>query len=389
MDISTIILKKLKGNLSIKEEVLFNEWLNASKENKEMYSRLKTVMDKEKVLMEFSDVDPSKAWAEVQTKTQLRKKQSLFSNGKDYLKYAAAILLLLGFGYGYWTSKNSSESIPVDQNEITLQLGNGEVKVLTTGRFTDIKDTDGTIVGSHKGNQLDYTQSAVHEELVYNTLTVPYGKRFDIVLSDGSKAHLNAGSSLKYPVKFLEHGERRVFLEGEAFFDVTEDQNHPFIVSADNMNVKVLGTEFNITSYQEDSHVNTVLVEGSVSLYGNNENLEENNTMKLEPGYRASWEKTEEKFEVKKVNTAIYTGWLNGKLVLKRMPFKDIMKKFQRYYNVSISNNYKALDDKVFTATFDVESIEEALDVFAEDTFFEYRLEGSHITINKPNQTNP
>src|SRR5690606_24289275 len=96
-------------------------------------------------------------------------------------------------------------------------------------------------------------------------LKVPYGKRFNLILSDGTMVYLNSGTSIKYPVKFPNKGNRQVYLSGEAFFEVTENKEKPFIVATDDgMKVKVLGTSFNVKSYPEDGNIETTLIKGKV-----------------------------------------------------------------------------------------------------------------------------
>lgn len=386
MNIVKLIVKKFQGNPSKKEEEYFEKWIDESDENRHLFSRLETMKNKGIDISDSLDLDTEQAWGKVKQQVYAktgREKERLSLPG--IIKYAAIIMCFLGIGYGFWVYNSPLEqNFQIDKDAITLELSNGEVQKLVPLQSQTIVNAQGNILGIRNGNQLDYSNSEIKEELIYNTLNIPNGKRFKIVLSDGSIVHMNAGSSLKYPVRFIKHEKRQVFLNGEAYFEVSEDKIQPFIVTADNMNVEVLGTKFNITSYPEDLEINTVLVEGSVSLYSvNTENKEKTATI-LEPGYKAAWEKSEEKIDLKKVDTNIYIGWLNGKLVLKKMLFKDILKKLQRYYNVSITNEYKALDNRVFTATFDIETVEEVLDIFIEDTNFEYSIVDKKITINQP-----
>src|SRR5690606_36367432 len=112
------------------------------------------------------------------------------------------------------------------------------------------------------------------DKLAYNTLKIPFGKKFRLQLSDGTMVHINSGSTLKYPIKFIAGENRQVYLDGEAFFDVAKDKKHPFIVNADNLNVRVLGTHFNVSNYPEDAVTDVVLVEGSVGMYRSNEEFD-------------------------------------------------------------------------------------------------------------------
>lgn len=145
-------------------------------------------------------------------------------------------------------------------------MDDGSVKIINDANEAQIVNSNGSVIGIQKGNKMVYDGISASNELVYNELKVPYGKRFDIVLSDGTNVSLNAGTTIKYPVKFLPGKEREVYLMGgEAFFNVVKDTKHPFRVNAQELNVEVLGTKFNMAVYSEDESSDIVLVEGSKS----------------------------------------------------------------------------------------------------------------------------
>ncbi|WP_420602239.1 FecR family protein [Flagellimonas sp.] len=301
-------------------------------------------------------------------------------------RVAASVVIVVGLFYGYqnglfFKSAPSDNSLP-DSNAITLKLDNGNIEVVSENEQRKISDVDGNVVGFQKGNQIDYnTGQPKLKELVYNELTVPYGKRFDLVLSDGTKVKVNAGTIIKYPVQFITGQNRKVFVKGEAYFDVTEDIAHPFVVNANDINVEVLGTEFNVSSYPEDLAVNTVLVEGSVKIYDRyKEQNPESHTL-LTPGNMAAWDKAEKKIEVIPVDVEIYTAWKDGVLLFKRSSFGNIRKKLERYFDITIENKYGFLESQVYTATFNNESLEEVMEAFKEDTPFEYRIENNKLII--------
>jgi len=212
-------------------------------------------------------------------------------------------------------------------------------------------------------------------------LTVPYGKRFDIVLSDSTQVHLNAGTSIKYPVKFIKGKDREVHLTGEAFFEVAKDAGHPFIVNANGLNIRVLGTKFNVSAYPEDSTTKTMLVEGSVGLYQDIAYNPEKTTF-LKPGHLASLNKANKDISVERAEISLYTGWMKGNLIFRHVPFKNIIKKLERHYNVVITNHNKALGNELFTASFDNATLEQVLETFQNNYGLEYRIEKDEIIIN-------
>ncbi|MBA4746542.1 MAG: DUF4974 domain-containing protein [Muricauda sp.] len=280
-----------------------------------------------------------------------------------------------------------------EQESITLELENGAVEKLSKSDNRLFKNSKGNVVGMQKFDQLDYTQAEERssssdsdkKSIEYHRLTVPYGKTFQLVLSDGTKVHLNAGTSLKYPVRFIEDKSREVFMEGEAFFDVQKNKEQPFIVNSGNLGVQVLGTQFVISSYPEDAFINTVLLEGSVGLYKNqgSQKKDKERYIMLEPGFMGAWNKAEENIAVTEVDTDIYTAWTKGRMVFSHMKFEDIIKKLARCYNVSITNNNVELGEETFTATFDIkiESMEDILESFKRNYGFEYDIENDKINI--------
>lgn len=162
------------------------------------------------------------------------------------------------------------------------------------------------------------------------TMNVPNGKSLLVELPDGSKAHLHPGSSLKFPVKFLGN-TREVELKGEAYFVVAKDVQHPFIVFANNMQVSVLGTEFNIAAYHGDIPTVT-LITGSVRVSAKTVK----NEMILKPGQQATLNAQSTAFNVRTVSTEKYTNWRDGYFYYDNMPVKDILLAIGRNYNIDV-----------------------------------------------------
>lgn len=371
----------MKGNLSEREQEYLDIWIRESEENRALYNRLQN-FGMELNVSEIADFDSNLQWRKVLERARQKGlKKKIVLRRSSLLKYAAFFIGLLGLGYGYWQFYLSDNDVIETEDAVTLELDDGEVRTLIPESSGVITNAQGIVLGQQNGNKLDYSHPSETEKLVYNTLTVPYGRRFSLVLSDNTIVYLNAGSSLKYPVKFIKDQNRRVFLTGEGYFDVTEDKERPFVVTSSTMDVRVLGTKFNVSAYPEDREIHTVLVEGAVSLYSSRDGYDPDKADKLQPGYKAAWDRFYEKVALEQVDTDIYTGWIDGKLVIKKMPFKNILKKMERHYKVSIENRYGGLNNLVFTGTFDSETVEEALRIFTMETPFEYTIDGEDIMI--------
>jgi hypothetical protein len=301
---------------------------------------------------------------------------------KKYMAIAASVIVLLSIGLSYKNSVAVQKNNPViNSNEITLQLENGEIQVISEGKKSQVADANGNIVGNQNGNKIVYDTETSIENLVYNTLKIPNGKRFELQLSDGTIVHLNSGTTLKYPVKFIAGENRQVFLDGEAFFDVAKDKKHPFVVNANKLNVRVLGTHFNVSSYPEDDLADVVLVEGSVGMYSANEEFNANKNTILKPSYKGSFNKNNNQIKTKEVNTDMYTSWINGGLMFRDKSFNNICKKLERRYDVIIINKNSKLDNEKFNASFEDKPIEKVLTYFKDVYGFEYTTKNNVITI--------
>ncbi|WP_136465327.1 FecR family protein [Flagellimonas onchidii] len=368
------IFKLPKLLIKEKLEVLNDNEKQNLKELREKHLS-KTDVDYQKVVSKiehYDTINKSEGWHGVAEKQQFVKRKKVIR--LRVLKYAAAFIGIVGLSTFFLLTKNT-DKIPM-HNSITLQQGNGDVKIITTSEEQNIVNTKGEVVGVQKGGKLQYQNKSNVKELVYNELYVPYGERFELVLSDNTKIYLNAGTTLKYPVQFIPGENRQVYLKGEAYFDVAKDSLHPFRVNAESIDVQVLGTEFNISAYPEDPKVNTVLVEGAVSV---TPEAQKDNLQSLEPNYKASWDKENQLITTEKVETEIYTAWVSGKLIFKNTPFSEIQRRLERHYNVSITNDNEALKSERFDATFDIETINQVLLSFKENH------PGLNYIINTPN----
>jgi hypothetical protein len=379
------LLHKFILNQCTAEET--NEVINYCKQNK-LTSDFPTVEEVKFLLDEFPEMDKNTAdqifskilvQAQETEETEMEPRKFPF---KKYMAIAASIVVLLSIGLTYKNSLNTSKIDPIiNSNQITLQLENGEIQVITEGKKSQVTNANGQVVGNQNGNKIAYDTETSIEELVYNTLKIPNGKRFELELSDGTIVHLNSGTTLKYPVKFIAGENRQVFLDGEAFFDVAKDKKHPFVVNADKLNVRVLGTHFNVSSYPEDDLTDVVLVEGSVGMYNSNEQFNADKNTILKPGFKGSFNKNNSNINTREVNTNMYTSWMNGGLMFRDKTFINICKKLERRYDVTIVIKNNKLANEKFNASFEDKPIEKVLTYFEDVYGFEYTTKNKVITI--------
>lgn len=387
-----LVANYISKEISEKEFHDLQQWINEKDENKQLFSEYLHVYKKSRRIKFIESIDENKAWNTIGLKlvrplkfkpASPKEKVKHLKRNLNIFKYAAFVTLFLGIGYMYQNDyfQNKSEII-IPSNNITLQLENGNLKIIDEDGTSKVLDSKGNIVGEQNGVQLVYAKDKEKEILEYNTLTVPYGKRFELKLSDGTNVHLNAGTSLKYPVNFINGENRKVFLKGEAYFDVAKDTKHPFVVNVNDMDVRVLGTQFNVSSYPEDDNINTVLVEGSISIYKNGESYNPETSTILKPGFKATWLKSNHQVSIGKADIEMHTAWIEGRIVFRRTPFEDIIKKLERHYDVVIINKNQVLAKQEFGASFNVETIKQVLESFNANYKIEYTIENNQIIIH-------
>lgn len=283
---------------------------------------------------------------QIQQGTEERDKPK-FSIGWPYWA-AAACLLLFIFTMIFWQQQTSpvqadinlvrlqdtkSDAVKPGGNSATLRLANGTLLELD-------KQASGIVMGesityengkSIAAAALDKQGMAADPSKVVLELATPLGGIYQITLPDGTKVWLNAGSSLKYPMSFAKN-ERRVSLEGEAFFEVTKDSARPFKVLSKGQEIEVLGTAFNVNAYPDNTAIKTTLVNGKVKLSKDKRYSE---AIYLLPGQQST-NTNNGKIQLANVDTAPFTAWKEGLFYFDETPLSDALQQIGRWYNVEV-----------------------------------------------------
>lgn len=221
-------------------------------------------------------------------------------------------------------------------------------------------------------------------EVAYNTIEIPRGGEYSLTLEDGSVVWLNADSKLRYPVTFVE-GKRRVFLEGEAYFEVKKDATKPFIVSTSAGDITVLGTSFNVKNYSNEPGIFTTLVEGSVSFMIANGSKER----VILPGQQLSYLPEQGLMEVKEVNVLDVISWKERYFRFTDMPLESIMNALSRWFDVEISYENPKIKERCFSGNLDrYSTIEPFIKVIESGSGLSFKLEGNRLIINSNNSNN-
>lgn len=322
------------------------------------------------------------------------KRNSLFYNTtiqvKRIMKYAAMLvlpLLLAGglyLGFQKWINETGQyiadgSNIEAGKAQARLKLSSGEVLSLDN-KSGSLQEEDGTVIEFDSAG-VSYNYSGRRVEEKYNQLDIPIGGEFFIVLSDGTRVWLNSKSSLRYPTQF-RNDVRRVFLEGEAYFEVADNPLKPFDVVVDDLSVRALGTSFNIMAYEDELFIETSLIEGKVQIFS--EELEENKAYKLYPSYQARYERSSKNISQERVNTDNIIAWKNGLFVFDNENIETIMQRLSRWYNIDMEFVDLLTDDYHFTGSIRrYENISKILDMLEMTTKLEFMIEGRKIIISE------
>lgn len=263
----------------------------------------------------------------------IRKKRRTLS----LLKYAAVAILFFSIGaivvYMNIEKEDLAQYISQMQPPPSAQ---GPMLLLPEGRNVHIKNGESTLDYTNQGEIVLNEDSVIQtfEPSKINQLLMPYGSSSKIILSDNSVVWLNAGSSLIYPSVF-SNNTREVVLFGEAYFKVSENEQKPFIVQTSELEIQVMGTEFNVSAYPEDNIIQTVLKKGSVAIRKAGTTKSENDLI-LKPNQLASFDKNTQLARVTNVNTDFYTLWTEGLLCFENLDLNRVVKKIERYYDIKI-----------------------------------------------------
>lgn len=302
---------------------------------------------------------------------------------------AASVILLIGLFVGWSVNvwRDLDEERILAQTERNAPGVKAEL-ILGTGEIVSLGQRNELIEGAKEMGiwndslaGLNYAiagmqEGVVVQEMVFNTLRIPVSGFYQLTLADGTRVWLNSVTELRYPVTF-SGDERKVYLAGEAYFEVAHDSLHPFIVVTEKIDVKVYGTEFNVNTYRE-GQVQTVLVNGKVGIRVNSTGEE----VALKPGQLAEYMEDTRAVQVKDVDPYSYVAWKDGEFVFEKETIENIMERLNRWYDVNVFYTSEAVKKRRFTGIIDrYDDIEKFLRLIEGPATLRFDLKGNALTV--------
>lgn len=384
--IAGLIAKHICNRNTLEEKEELDSWKNESEGNKQVYNKIINWDNFQKRNEVWKSFDAEQAWGQFSRRVN-KNKPNLYI--KQIAKYAAAITIPFILGGTVFYSLHIKQSNDIKKEVATINPGtqsatiildDGESINLEKGKLNQLIEKDGSLITNQKG-QLSYPEAKASEQKTQleNTLIVPRGGEYTLVLSDGSRVFLNSVSKLTYPVAFNKD-KREVTLEGEAYFEVEKEKNRPFLVNIDGVTIEVLGTSFNVKAYSEEDNIYTTLVEGKVKLNtaGNS------NECILVPDQQAVIKRNSNNVQVREVDVQQFIGWKNGIYSFADESIEDIIKTLSRWYDFKYEFTNESLKSIHFEGGLNkYENIYPILDIMESTGKLKYRVDGEKIIFMK------
>jgi ferric-dicitrate binding protein FerR (iron transport regulator) len=354
-NIKELILKRLRETLTPAEEQALEAWMTESDQNRAIVEELSDPQQLAESFAKLDSLHPDQVWKRVRSNSEntLAKPVFLRRHLRTLTGYAAAVVLLIAAGI-YFRGQYVKRTLAIRPEmqssiDVSAPSANHSVITLSDGRKIYI-DSAQTGVVAIQGNvrvrknsdgSIEYLDDGHNGRLQYNTLTVPRGSQLaSIILSDGSRVIVNAGSTMKYPVSFYRR-ERGMEITGEAYIEVVKDARRRFIVTGGGMAVEVLGTHFNVNTYPDETDMKVTLLEGSIKVSGGIEQR------LIKPGEQAVYRK-----DTMHVRTGVdvkrVIAWKNGFFDFQDKHLPEVMRQLSRWYDLQVVYNGKVPEIEFF-----------------------------------------
>lgn len=374
----------LLGDITEEERQELEDWCEEAPRNRKLFEQIcqEDLFSKERYV--YEKIHDTKAFSVFEKRVRKVSSRSI----GNWWKYAAVLLFPI-LVVGSWKLMHETEQVSVVASSVaTIQPGCSQaVLVLDDGRKVFLKEEEEGVISEDKEitvtgekDRLVYTSSEGKnvDEIRFNELEVPRGGEYKVRLADGTLVYLNSATRMKYPVKFDEK-ERKVYLSGEAYFEVAKDPERPFFVEMEGVEVRVYGTSFNVNTHQK-GNIQTVLVKGSIGVKVLSSGMES----MIRPGQMAEFKQGNTKVDVKDVNVAVYTDWKDGIFRFENQRLEDILTVLSNWYDVDVFYQTASVKELHFSGYMerykDVSVILEAITLSTGVTF---SIQGKTIVVSK------
>lgn len=382
--ISEWVVKELAGSISEEEARQLAAWRRQSASHEALYRQLQDEGYLSEGVSALGGVDTAKPLAAMQWRIALFRRRQWLGR----LRWAGGVAALAVVAIGaFWLLREEPMMVPVvaeapipaGSPRALLRLGNGEVVDLDTLQRTI---TQGAVsVSKSEDRKLSYVGGAgsgtVSGKTVYNEVEVPKGGEYDLVLADGTAVWLNAESRLRFPVEFRGK-ERKVVLEGEAYFEVKRDAERPFRVEVRGSVVEVLGTEFNVSGYGDDEQVYTTLVAGKVKVEAQGGDLV------LSPGEQCVLTLASGAMSKQRVDVEKFIAWKKGWFILEEQTLEQIMQKLARWYDMAVFYRNPGVKGTVFKGSVPrYTDLRRVLEVLEKTEEVHFSVQGNTVVVHE------
>ena len=374
----------LLGDITEEERQELEDWCEEAPRNRKLFEQIcqEDLFSKERYV--YEKIHDTKAFSVFEKRVRKVSSRSI----GNWWKYAAVLLFPI-LVVGSWRLMHETEQVSIVASSVApIQPGCSQaVLVLDDGRKVFLKEEEEGVISEDKEitvtgekDRLVYTSSEGKnvDEIRFNELEVPRGGEYKVRLADGTLVYLNSATRMKYPVKFDEK-ERKVYLSGEAYFEVAKDPERPFFVEMEGVEVRVYGTSFNVNTHQE-GNIQTVLVKGSIGVKVLSSGMES----VIRPGQMAEFKQGNTKVDVKDVNVAVYTDWKDGIFRFENQRLEDILTVLSNWYDVDVFYQTASVKELHFSGYMerykDVSVILEAITLSTGVTF---SIQGKTIVVSK------
>ncbi|MBV4359089.1 FecR family protein [Pinibacter aurantiacus] len=332
--IAYLVAGFINKTLTTKEHDELDEWVGENDDNTELFAQLTDKRNIDEAMAFMTGLNKDKAYKKIKSQLFTAKKI------KWLFPVSIAAIVLIAFGIGWLIKSGGDEPQPEKPDganetailpgfaKATLQLANGRTIELGPKQQGKIANQNGVEINGTDQTITYSGEERSKSEAAFNTLIVPKGGKYVLKLSDGTTVWLNAASSIKYPVAFTGN-ERKVVVEGEAFFDIAKNEQKPFIVQTSNQSIKVLGTSFNVSTYIDEPSTQTTLVSGKIKVIAGG--LEKVLTTGEQACVNAPGN-----IEITKANLREVTAWKEDQFLFKNQPIENIMRQLARWYDVKV-----------------------------------------------------